>query len=72
MILRILILIGLLWLLLRLWRSLSAGTGERADERHRFQPTAQCSVCGVHLPRERAITRDGQDYCDQHAPKAGH
>lgn len=63
MLLRAILLVGLAaaaWLLLRrFWPSQEA---ERPSEGE-YRRMVACRHCGVHLPADEAITRDGASYC---------
>lgn len=63
---RILISLGLGWLLWALWRRLrQPASSERASEA--FEPMVACAICDTHIPRRRAQQRDGQYVCERHA-----
>lgn len=69
---RIALLIGLIWLLWRLYRLVRGPAAIRSDDpgaREAFTPTVQCAVCGLVIPADNAIRRDGQVYCEQHDPQ---
>ena len=60
MILRLLLMIGLIWLVVQLWRNWQRGQAlrqQRPDES--FQLTSRCRGCGVYLPAS-ALSKDGR------------
>ncbi len=58
----IILLVG--WLLFRLvrnWLNRSPEIEKPADEK--IDTMVRCAECGVHLPRQNAIEKDGQFFC---------
>lgn len=47
------------FLLLRRWLARNAGPGQPPA----YAPMVSCMSCGLHLPRDTAIERDGRYYC---------
>ena len=64
--LRLLFWIALIAAAVWFWRKLKgqASTSRPPAERE-AAPMVRCAYCGVHLPRDRALSHDQQWYCSQ-------
>ena len=63
MITRLLLLLAIgviVFMLLRRWLARNAGQSGRTPT---YTPMVSCMSCGLHLPRDTAIERNGRYYC---------
>lgn len=59
----------LIWWILRLLRSPSPLSRDKADPR--VENMIACARCGLHVPENEAVTRGGKHYCsEKHAREA--
>lgn len=64
--LRILFWIALIAAAVWLWRKLKRASSTPGSAREQdAPPMVRCAHCGVHLPRDRALTLEQQWYCSQ-------
>ncbi len=64
-VLRIALLIGLAWLLLRWLARYFVG---QPDHSQSDLETVHCHQCGMVIPEHEAVHRNGKSYCAEHAP----
>ena len=66
------IIAGAFWL----WRRISRSTAARPDAQNtptQAAPMVRCQHCGVHVPRNRALTTGEQWFCSQvHLEQGSH
>jgi uncharacterized protein len=56
------------FMLLRRFLARSAGTPQAPT----YAPMVSCMTCGLHLPRDSAVEREGRFYCSrEHADQSG-
>ena len=64
--LRIVLVLGLAYLIWKAWRMLRPPEPGQADEA--FERMVQCKTCSVHIPRSEAHRQDDDYYCHKHKP----
>ncbi len=64
--LRILLLVGMIFLIWKAWRLLRPLPPPAPDDA--FEPTVQCHICQDHVPRRDAAQHDGKFFCPRHPP----
>lgn len=59
----------LIWWILRLLRSSSPAAAGKTEPR--VENMVACAKCGLHVPENEAVSRDGKFYCsEKHAREA--
>lgn len=73
MLMRLLVLIGLVGLAYFLLKRFLTPAAPPKKQTESFQPMVSCDTCGLHLPKQEAITLAGDKHycCDQHAQQSG-
>ncbi|MHC8307375.1 PP0621 family protein [Pseudomonas sp. PB3P13] len=63
--LRLLFWIALIAAAIWLWRKFKGSNSSRSTAEKDAAPMVRCAHCGVHLPRDRALSLEQQWYCSQ-------
>lgn len=64
-VLRIVLLIGLAWLI---WQGFARYRSGRQNRRGNHVATVRCERCGTYIPEDDALWHDGHSYCKEHGP----
>jgi len=71
--LRLIILALIVWLIIRLYRRLTAGSTTQQTSDNTTRPVenmVRCETCGTHLPEKIALKKNDHYYCSQaHLPR---
>jgi len=62
---RLLFWIALIAAAVWLWRRLSRPTRAAPQQENPAHPMVRCAHCGIHVPREDALTQDNRWYCSR-------